>query len=381
MGEIRPCDGEDPGCPKDGAFHYNTNVAIAEDGRLIAKYHKEHLFDESGMDVPPPGQDPTFETPLGRFATFVCFDLVFGRAAEVARTQDLRAVLLPTMWINSVPLFNAHQYFTSWAAGNQVALLAANIHLPGTGSLGSVIVGRGSVTPFVYTFDPDERSKLLIADLDPPSECSTVTVSSSYVLTEKGFEEWDADGSGVGEECSSKVLPPVKDLYSEYRCLDRKDMANFTLIRLESWPTGHAETCQGGVCCSVEYSAYDLAPGETFYLGVFNGTYDALERYFFAEEDCFVARCDALADAPCATLPLQTRTRFRRFRLRARFSTDFVYPSVVESGMRLARRWTFEKEEEDGVSTIRLDDDSEGRELLVVGMKARPYGRDPPYVK
>lgn len=369
MGDIQSCKGEKD-CPKDEVFQYNTNVAFGRDGDILKKYHKEHLFGEFGMDVPKFQQDPTFQTDLGRFAMYVCFDIVFQRITEVAHWKGVKAVFLPTMWMNSSPMFAATQYFESWAIGNNVTLLAANVHLPGESGLGSgVMKGRDGAQ--VYTFNPDGHSKLLITDLSKSGRHSSI-----YIVTKNGTKEWTDDGKDLASECSKKILGPVKNVYKDYRCLER-DTTNFTLTKLTK-SSDYIESCNNGMCCTLNYSVKELT--EDYYLGVYNGSFNAMNRYFFPEENCVLARCDGFGCKSCVTFPVRSKTVFYKVFMSANFTTTFVYPTVVETGMRQTptTEWKFDS----GTKTASISfESSPGKDLLMVGLKARPYQRDPPYVR
>src|SRR5262249_24522474 len=74
--------------PGDSARAYNTLVAVAPDGRLLASYRKIHLFDalghmESKQLEPGPLASVTF--PVGDFTAglMTCYDVRF---PELART-------------------------------------------------------------------------------------------------------------------------------------------------------------------------------------------------------------------------------------------------------------------------------------------------------
>lgn len=370
MGDVQPCKGEKE-CPKDGEFHFNTNVAFGRDGKVLAKYNKEHLFNESGMDIPLVKQNPTFQTDLGRFATFVCFDIIFKKITEVARWEGVKAILLPTMWMNSSPMYAAHQYFEAWAFGNNITLLAANVQLPGQSGIGSGIM-KGREGAKVYTFNPDGKSKLLITDITKNDPLS----SAIYLISKNNTKKWTHDGKDVGKECSIKVLGPAKNINKDYRCLER-DTTNISLVKLVK-TSDRIGLCNNDMCCMLDYSVNEMH--EDFYMGVFNGTFNALNRYFFAEENCFLARCDKFKNKTCVTFPMRSETIFYKLYLKANFSTEFIYPTVMESGMRLmpTNQWKYQSNEKTAAIDFR---NASGKNLLTVGLKARAYKRDPPYVR
>jgi pantetheine hydrolase len=82
MGEVRYCNGSfgsrvDPHCPSDGRFQYNTQVVFNEQGELLAKYHKSHLYYEPQWDRGD-GVPVTFTTSFGvRFGLMICYDIMW----------------------------------------------------------------------------------------------------------------------------------------------------------------------------------------------------------------------------------------------------------------------------------------------------------------
>lgn len=62
MGDIQYCTSRDPNCPNDGRYQFNTDVVFDTDGRLIAKYHKQHLFHEMAFNTPAKCEFVTFVT-------------------------------------------------------------------------------------------------------------------------------------------------------------------------------------------------------------------------------------------------------------------------------------------------------------------------------
>lgn len=361
-------------CP-DKDFHFNTNVAFDSDGTLIARYYKERLFFESGMDLPVEPQDPTFNTTFGKFAMFICFDVVFKKIADISK--DVDAILLPTMWIDPTPLMASVQFWQSFATANDVTFMAANIQLPGY-----FAVGSGIFDPFsghsAYTYNTDGKSKLIVSEVPKPSNFEFRSLNWSITeITINDTRDYENDGDKVPEVCSRKILNETKDPFTDYRCLE-EDTSNYTFIKLNQ-PKGYLEACNNGICCSVDYDAEDM--NENYYLGVYNGTYNMFNRYFWWEQNCLLVRCEPFGNNSCATFPRRSSTRFRRVTLSANITCDHIYPSILSSGVRLVDHndWTYNWTLVGNRNyTINFSGSSE---LLVVGLNGRCYDKDPPYIR
>ncbi|GIY69021.1 biotinidase [Caerostris extrusa] len=66
------------------------------------------------------------------------------------------------MFADQAPQMTSIQFWESWALGNNVTMLAANIQIPGYMAVGSGIF-HGQDGALVYTFNPDGYSKLIVA--------------------------------------------------------------------------------------------------------------------------------------------------------------------------------------------------------------------------
>lgn len=372
MGGREPCNGE-ADCPEDGEFHHSANVAFDEHGALISRYYKEHLFYEFGYDLPRQVQDPIFETSIAKFAMFVSFDIRFKRMAVDSRLPYVDATLFSSLDMNLSPFFTSIQLWQAWAMGNNATLLAANNQIPGFYNSGSGIF-RGLKGSIVSVFNPDGISKLMVATV--PKRNGVVPANAKiFAIKENEVTPLDDNRDDLPEVCSAQILGDT-DKFAGYRCRD-EITANYTLEKLTG-AEGHVEVCNNGMCCELDYSADSM--GESFYLGVFNGTRNFFERYFFAEEDCFLARCEDLNGTACATFPMYSNTVFRRVSLKTKFSTNYIYPSVMSNRMRLVpvQDWTFEPKT--GEASIEFNSNS-GIKLLQATLMGRVYDKDPPYVR
>ncbi|GIY59330.1 vascular non-inflammatory molecule 3 [Caerostris extrusa] len=365
MGDIQPC--EDSDCPPDGEYHYNTNVVFDRNGTLLLKYHKEHPFFEFGVDVPKEQQVPIFKTDFGIFATYICFDIAFGRMSEVARWPAVDGIMFPTKWRDATPQYLSVPYFQAWALGNNITLLAANRQAPGVASIGSGIF-HSRDGALAYTFNPDSISKLVVARVPKPGVQKMSSKASITAITSNDTWEISDDGEDVPDKCSSE---------SGYPCFKEQMLENYTFVKLNK-SYGEVKACNNGMCCSVSYTTSGLR--EQYYLGVFNGTISVLDTYRWCEENCVLVRCDAFGDLACGSFPLKASTRFHTVYMKANFSTESVYPSAVNTGVRLAERMKFLYDRETSTRTLWTTDFG-GNQLIAYGMKGRCYNKDPPYPK
>lgn len=119
---------------------YSTQVALSPRGCVLGKYHKFHLYGEPYFDRPAHPEVVTFDSPFGvRFGMFVCFDIMFGDPANVARARGVTDFVFSSWWVNFPPLLLASQVQSGWAAARGANLVAANTAEPGWHGAGSGI--------------------------------------------------------------------------------------------------------------------------------------------------------------------------------------------------------------------------------------------------
>lgn len=94
----------------------NTLIWINEQGNIVQRYQKIHLFDieieggpimkesdtvEAGSEIIPP-----FESPVGRIGMMICFDLRFPEIALALKRQKADVLLYPSAF--TIPTGKAH---------------------------------------------------------------------------------------------------------------------------------------------------------------------------------------------------------------------------------------------------------------------------------
>ncbi|CAC5364009.1 VNN [Mytilus coruscus] len=302
FGDRQPCViGNDPNCPKDGHYQFNTNVVYNPKGDLIAKYHKKHLYKEKHFDVPPVTKLVTFETPFGKFAVFTCFDILFKTPAIDALMIDgVGNVVFPTAWMDALPLLAAIQFHSAFAASARVNLLAANINLPKYRFHGSGIYSPTGYKAFQYSESPG--GKLLIADLP--------IVKTNAFRTKFQRPDIKIEATVGSGQFQSKV---------------RHDPFMFVPIQNNK---GNVSVCDGKLCCFLYYERLGNS-SEYFAFGAFDGLHKSRVQPYYLKV-CTLLKCKTANRTSCGDrLVKESLTNFTSIKLKGTFETRYVFPEVL----------------------------------------------------
>jgi predicted amidohydrolase len=77
----------------------NSQLLFAPDGRLLALYHKAHLFASERVACRPGDRPMVVETALGRLGLTICYDLIFPDYARRLVELGAEIVINSTNWI------------------------------------------------------------------------------------------------------------------------------------------------------------------------------------------------------------------------------------------------------------------------------------------
>lgn len=84
---------------REGDRLYNSAVVIGPRGHL-GTYRKLHLWDQENRFFAPGDRGiPIFDTPVGRVATVICYDLWFPECLRVAAIAGADIICVPTNWV------------------------------------------------------------------------------------------------------------------------------------------------------------------------------------------------------------------------------------------------------------------------------------------
>lgn len=115
----------------DGGKIYNTSFVFGENGTVIAKHRKVHLFDIDvknkisfrESDTFSPGSSFTaFDTKWGKVGLIICFDIRFPEFIK-ANSKDLKMIIVPASFNMTTGPMHWELLFRARAVDNQVFML------------------------------------------------------------------------------------------------------------------------------------------------------------------------------------------------------------------------------------------------------------------
>uniref|UniRef100_A0A8C5P5I0 Pantetheinase n=1 Tax=Jaculus jaculus TaxID=51337 RepID=A0A8C5P5I0_JACJA len=309
IGDKKPCHASDSHCPPDGRYQYNTNVVFDSQGKLVARYHKQNLFlGEDQFDAPREPEFVTFNTSFGKFGIFTCFDILFhDPAVTLVKDFHVDTILFPTAWMNVLPHLSAIEFHSAWAMGMGVNFLASNIHYPTKRMTGSGIYAPESPKSFHYDMRTKE-GKLLFAQLDSHPHRPAVN--------------WTSYASSI------EALSVGNKEFKSIAFFDE-----FTFVVLKGI-AGNYTVCQNDLCCHLSYQMSEKRSDEVYALGAFDGLHTVEGQYHL--QICTLLKCRTMDLSTCGSSVDTASTRFEMFSLSGTFGTQYVFPEVLLSDIKLA---------------------------------------------
>ncbi|XP_062521307.1 pantetheinase-like [Corticium candelabrum] len=310
MGDVQPCHPlVDINCriTADERKQYNTDVAIDSDGRLLAKYHKRHLYFEKAFDVPDSVNYATFTTSFGvYFGMFTCFDILFKQPAiELVKNYSVANIVFPTAWINQFPHLAATEVQQAWSRVMSVNVLAANNHLPLLGFTGSGIYSAGHALKSFASY-AENIDTLLVARV-PINPDDVNSVPSD------GYNVYD----GYHPDAVLGPLPTNQPRYV-FHPLIGKD--------------GRALACTKEFCCETKYSR--LSDNEFYAFGVFIGI-DKSKPNDYLMHACMLTKCANGSLSSCGEPVYEASTAFSFVEIVSDHDDATVFPMIVTGNRNL----------------------------------------------
>ena len=342
MGDKVPCLRKDNFlCPFLGYFQYNTEVVFNQQGCLVAKYHKQHLFTAERLlwDVPRQVEFSYFDTDFGRFGLMICFDAVFkDPGIELVEKYHVTDIIFSTAWKNVYPHYVSVAYHSGWAMTMKVNYLSSNMHSPYDGYIGSGVYSPHGVIN--YTFNISSETGFLVIAKVPINKPLDKLNHQTVLHTAVGGTE----------------------SFSSYVFGDK-----YKFISLEG-DFGNISICHESVCCYLEYNRAD---NSYFYaLGVFDGMHYLQGKYYL--EVCLLTRCIENRQV-CGTVTDNSESMFLSYNLTAVMNTAYAFPEVVSTAdYNFTSDWKFVN---DGYKKTIVGNN---KTLTSVVLMGRNYDKDDP---
>ena len=323
MGDKQPCQtSTHSNCPPDGRYQFNTDVVFENDGRLIAKYHKRHLYGGEEMIFnTPPSTHVTFKTSFGvTFGVFTCYDILYCNPPLELVEQGVKNFIFPTAWGNVYPFYVSTAFQQAWSRRTQTNFLASNQHFPNQNSFlidlhfyltGSGIYSSGrALSSFISGTDFKLASgKLLVSKL--PKEPSSVQQESNRTRT-------------VMLGVDGKI-----------------DMGNSSYLNYVSL-SGQSGVVQASynfsanlsLHCTLDYKIKTTTEKETYAIGAFIGP--RLDDPSFIYAVCALTKCPSSNTCGQPVSDYVASTTFERVHLSGDFpASGILFPVVVATDLIL----------------------------------------------
>lgn len=262
------CDrSSDLECPTDGFYLFNTNFVFENDGTLLAVQRKYHTFSEPYFDRPKGPDEITFQTSFGaKFGIISCFDIIFESSIELVRKYNVSNIVYPTYWFDGYPFYVSLEVQERFARTMDVNFLAANIHFPNIGAVGSGIYS-GKYGHVDYTYNTGKASQVLYADLplNKPLMAPKVEAQKAKILS--------------------------------YHRMFARDFTGFTFKKLAK-TSGEVTLVNNGLSCHLAYKYAAMSKDEMPFFGAFNGSvHTNNKKHYWGVEMCFLIYCK---DSSCS---------------------------------------------------------------------------------
>ncbi|RME42706.1 MAG: hypothetical protein D6791_17155 [Chloroflexi bacterium] len=137
----------------------NEATVLSPDGQFLGVYGKDHPVTFAGESSPTRGTYPTYETPLGRIGTIICYDLDFTDTARKITRNEAQLILVPSHdWPQIATKHYAHLVFR--AIENRVSLAKAD----NSGNDSVIIDPYGRIIASAVTPGGNRSGQVVIAD-------------------------------------------------------------------------------------------------------------------------------------------------------------------------------------------------------------------------
>eukprot|EP01101_Sappina_pedata_P005136 TRINITY_DN229_c0_g1_i3.p1 TRINITY_DN229_c0_g1~~TRINITY_DN229_c0_g1_i3.p1 ORF type:complete len:509 (-),score=135.35 TRINITY_DN229_c0_g1_i3:111-1637(-) len=245
MGDIESCSSNDPKCPSDGVYQYNTLVAFSPAGQLVGMYHKINLYAEPYYNPANVPKTATFTTNFGvTFGMMLCLDIEFSFPSKAYQQMGITDFVFAAEWVNIEPLQTATQVQSGWSR-----FFSANLLASGNGNdfmtSGSGIYQAGKT--LAVNYNPTKRSNevLLTAQVATQKPTSDTVEAQAQKIVDVLL--------GVGQEHES---------FGQFSTATHKEFISYHRFHAKAGSSDSITATSGNTTCTVSYTVSKSQPHE-----------------------------------------------------------------------------------------------------------------------
>ncbi|XP_060532853.1 vanin-like protein 1 [Cylas formicarius] len=364
---------------KSGDSFYNTDIALAANGTVIARYRKWNLFGEIAKSKPSTLDLPVLELKNTTFGFMTCFDILFGVPGfNLTRERSVKNIIFPLNWISELPYLTALQTQQMWASEHDVTLLAAGSNSPGRGAGGTgIYLGKKGALETIIAAGGGTRT--IYRNVPIISGTGTNVILVNHTET---------------DEIDSLAV----EMDDFFTLVDAAIAEHASVVLDTTNLSGCITVCHGRnddvTCCDFDVSALQdqivaSRNGDryTYHLVAYNGVRSFSGVFFGGVEICAVVACLNESVASCGRrFPDYSNIvwpiTFEKINVSGNFSQSerrVQYPTSLLSSIRPieTRHTSWHREEVNGTTVLRTHTlEKAQNRLLTFGIYGRDFTRD-----
>jgi len=341
---------------------YNTLLVFDDQGKLIARYRKFHLFNEPSVSTTDKQEISTFENKFGKFGLAICADILFEDPIKsLVEKEKINHLILSTDWFDAQPNLAAVSFHSSVAIKYGINIVTSNRRLLEIGSFGSLIASANTGVRVQSKLNDNKR--LLIAEL--PIGNNTKNHKCTHTQRETvGSDIYKADRKSLKKQVGRKNYKPLETPFELFQSKQ--------LEKTE----GSVSVCDGVTCCELDYKMkesfnYDGDDYFNYYLIAGNRKSKSQDPLIdWQEENCSLVIYDKLKKE----YKITSSTRFKKLILKGTFNTAAIFPNVLSKNLEVVpkQKWTFKQDNQ----TSEISFKNLRNSITLVTLYARDYDLD-----
>lgn len=165
---------------------FNASIAILPDGKFYI-YHKLHLWGAE-KEIFSPGENllMPFETPYGKLAMLICYDIWFPETVRALALNGAEVLCVPTNW---VPM----RHMTASELGLAPMLMQTNSLVNGIYSIAADRIGTERGQDFIGQSVIVGNDGLILSGPASPNESSIMyaSINPENIEKERNWSKWN----------------------------------------------------------------------------------------------------------------------------------------------------------------------------------------------